>query len=195
MATFNPTKVTVNPGSGNNLEIQDSSRFFRKSNAAPQLQGNEGQTLSQKITKISGSIQNIESIKRLIQALEDDYKKRQEELKYYIDALRSEVESNHETEFTVSVIDTSWQVWQKLSRRFSEQGLCLEVPDACPGQNNNFMYTWSKAEHYLECEIFGHGTIEFFYRNRKNGQVWGEDTTLENRFSTAVLEKAAFFAW
>ena len=169
--------------------------FVRRPKMSPQLAGDEGKALSKKITEVSDSIQNLESIKRLIQSLEVENKKRQEELKYYLDSLRSEADSTNESEFTVYVIDYSWQVWRELSGHFSEQGLCLEVPDACPGQTNNFMYTWSKAEHYLECEIFDDGAVEFFYRNRKSSEVWGEDTTLEHGFSTAVLKKANLFVW
>ncbi len=169
--------------------------FVRNPRPSPQLKGQEGQALDKKIAEVKDSIQNLESFGRLIQALEDENKKRQEELRVYIDSLRCEAESTLESELSASVADVSWQTWQRLSLHFFEQGLCLEVPDACPGQNNNFMYTWSKTEHYLECEIFDTGAVEFFYRNRKTGEVWGEDTTLEHGFSTAVFEKTALFAW
>ena len=99
-----------------------------------------------------------------------------------------------EVEFSEKVIELSWSVWEALKSQLLEvKGLHLEVPDACPGSRDNFMYTWSKAEHYFECEIFGTGEIEFFYRNRNNGQVWGEDTTLEQAFSTDILDKASLF--
>jgi hypothetical protein len=182
MATFTPAK-------------NFSSTFVRGSKVLPQLEGHEGQKLSQKITEVSDSIQKSEFIRRLLQSLEAENKKKQTELMYYISSLRSEVETNQESDFTISVLNYSWEVWQGLSKCFAERGVCLEVPDACPGQSDNFMYTWSKTEHYLECEIFGNGAIEFFYKNRKTGEVWGEDTTLEHKFSTATLEKAALFVW
>jgi hypothetical protein len=71
--------------------------------------------------------------------------------------------------------------------------LYIEVPDACPGRRDNFMYTWSKEEHYLECEIFGSGEIEFFYRNRETGKNWGEDTTIAQVLSPVILEKVKLF--
>jgi hypothetical protein len=55
------------------------------------------------------------------------------------------------------------------------------------------MYSWSKAEHYLECEISGSGEIEFFYRNRKTGEDWGKDITLEQGFSTDILHYLTLF--
>ncbi len=55
------------------------------------------------------------------------------------------------------------------------------------------MYTWSKSEYYLECEIFATGAIEFFYRNRNTREVRGEDTTLEQGFSTDILDKVSLF--
>jgi hypothetical protein len=172
-----------------------SRGFVARSGMPSELSGQEGQILSSKIIEVRRSIQETESIKRLLQSLEETSKKREEELKYYLDSLHSEAASSNEAEFTVFVIDYSWQVWQALSSRFLECDLCLEVPDACPGHSDNLMYTWSKSEHYLECEIFGNRAVEFFYRNRKSGEVWGEDTTLEHGFSTAILEKATCFVW
>jgi len=167
----------------------------RKTRVSPQLGGSGLEQINRRVTEVSEFIQETESMKRLIQKLEEANRKRQQELEYYLKSLHSEARSANEFEFTVCVINYSLQVWQALSAHFSRLGLCLEVPDACPGQSDDLMYTWSKAEHYLECEIFGSGAVEFFYRNRKSGGVWGEDTTLENGFSTAILEKAAFFAW
>lgn len=129
-----------------------------------------------------------------MKAYEEGNEKRHQELRRYLDSLHSEAKSTGEVEFTILVLNTAWQVWADLREYFLSKGLCLEVPDACPGQRDNFMYTWSKAEHYLECEILGSGEVEFFYRNRNSGEVWGEDTTLEQEFSTTVLDKAALFA-
>jgi hypothetical protein len=120
---------------------------------------------------------------------------RHQELKAYLDSLYDEARAAKESEFSEGVLDIAWLVWMRLRNHFMENKLCLEVPDACPGQKDNFMYTWSKEEHYLECEIFGNGEIEFFYRNRKTGQNWGEDTTLDQVFSLAVFEKAELFTW
>lgn len=119
--------------------------------------------------------------------------KRCQRLRAYLETLRKEAISSREIEFSEKVLDLSWSVWQKLNNWFETRELHLEVPDACPGFRDNFMYTWSKAEHYLECEIFGTGEIEFFYRNRKTGQVWGEDTTIDQGFSTDILHKARLF--
>jgi hypothetical protein len=167
--------------------------LFYRATTPLQPVGNEGQELSKKLDQVTRSIQSTESGKKLIQSLVGESRK-QQELESYMNSLRFEAESTHESEFTVFVINYSWQIWQELSKHFSEQGLCLEVPDACPGENDNFMYTWSKDEHYLECEIFGHGAVEFFYRNRKSGEIWGEDTALKYGFSMAIFKKAKLFA-
>jgi hypothetical protein len=116
-------------------------------------------------------------------------------IKSYLELLKREVNENQNTGFTEQVLDLSYIVWQKLKNLFEEtKGLTLEVPSACPGAKNNFMYTWTKTEHYLECEIFGSGEIEFFYRNRKTGEDWGKDTTLEEGFSKDVLHYLTLFA-
>lgn len=118
---------------------------------------------------------------------------RYENLRVYLDSLKNEARVTGETEFSERVLNLSWSVWERLTSLFQARGQWLEVPDACPGSKNNFMYTWSKSEHYLECEIFGTGEIEFFYRNRNTGEVWGEDTTLDQGFSGDILDKASLF--
>ena len=118
---------------------------------------------------------------------------RYEHLRVYLDSLKNEARVTGETEFSERVLNLSWSVWERLTSLFQARGQWLEVPDACPGSKNNFMYTWSKSEHYLECEIFGTGEIEFFYRNRNTGEVWGDDTTLEQGFSGDILDKASLF--
>ena len=118
---------------------------------------------------------------------------RYQNLRVYLDSLKNEARVTGETEFSERILNLSWSVWERLTSLFQARGQWLEVPDACPGSKNNFMYTWSKSEHYLECEIFGTGEIEFFYRNRNTGEVWGDDTTLDQRFSRDILDKASLF--
>ena len=134
-----------------------------------------------------------ESIQRLLKSFEEDNQQRHQRLLDYIQSLRSEVNTSGETGFTLSVLEKADQVWKNLRSVFSSKNKCLEVPDACLGYNDNFMYTWSKGEHYLECEIFGSGEVEFFYRT--NNDVWGEDIKIEQDFSTAIIEKVALFTW
>lgn len=170
--------------------------FIQRSKTSPELYGPEGKEISQRITKVTDSILSNGHIQRIIQDLEKEHEKRHQELQSYLDSLRAEVKSTLQAEFTESVIDIALQVWEKLRSYFISNGLCLEVPDACPGQRDNLMYTWSKGEHYFECEMFGSGEVEFFYRNRiDSSKVWGEDTTLEQEFSTTIFDKAALFAW
>jgi hypothetical protein len=143
------------------------------------------------------SLQSTESIKKFVQlyqSLESAHFKRNESLDHYMGSLRSEATSIHDSEFTIFLIDYSWKIWQELSKIFSKRGFYLSVPDACPGEHDNFMYTWSKDKHYLECEIFGSGEVEFFYKNRETNDVWGEDTVLEEGFSSNILDKIALFA-
>jgi hypothetical protein len=118
---------------------------------------------------------------------------RHQKLQTYLDSLRDEARATRESEFSERVLDIAWLVWTRLRKHFMKGELCLEVPDACPGQKDNFMYTWSQEEHYLECEIFGSGEIEFFYRNRETGKNWGEDTTIGQAFSPVILEKVELF--
>jgi hypothetical protein len=171
------------------------SSFLHKNNTLQPLEGNEGKELNKKIKGVAKKIEKDAPIQRLIKEFDEANERRHQRLRVYVDALRPHANSTGIEGFTISVLDTAWQTWEKLKEYFSSKGLSLEVPDACPGENDNFMYTWSKGEHYLECEIFGNKEIEFFYQNRNTSEVWGEDTSLEKEFSAAVFEKAALFAW
>lgn len=120
--------------------------------------------------------------------------RKQRQLRLYLDSLYNEAKSTGEAEFSSYTLDLSWQVWIKLRNYFLSNNLCLEVPDACPGSKDNFMFTWSNSEHYLECEIFGNQEVELFYRNRNNEEVWGEDTKTTLEFSPSILDKVKLFA-
>lgn len=135
---------------------------------------------------------NLPRIHKKVEAT-NHQRQRCQGLRLYLDSLKNEVREARDATFSERVLNLSWSVWEALKSRFEAQGLCLEVPDACPGSRDNFMYTWSKSEHYLECEIFATGEVEFFYRNRNTGEVWGEDTTLEQGFSADILDKASLF--
>ena len=167
------------------------SYFYRDFAREIQPESPEGK----KISDISKRIREDEPIQRLLKSLEDDNLQRHQKLLNYIDSLRPEAIANHGSEFSLSVLKNACQVWENLRELFSSKHLYLEVPDACPGYRDNFMYNWSKGEHYLECEIFGGGEVEFFYRNDKNNEIWGEDITVDQGFSTTILNKVALFAW
>ena len=137
----------------------------------------------------------LQPIQRLLESLEKENDKCHQGLQVYIDSLRPRAGSIREAEFTHKVLDVAWQVWNSLKKQLELQGSRLEVPDASPGHSDNFMYVWSRGSHYLECEVFGNGDVEFFYRNRKTNEVWGEDVRVEQEFSGAILDKAALFAW
>jgi hypothetical protein len=90
--------------------------------------------------------------------------------------------------------ELSLEVWMKLSYiAFQMSGLYLRTPQVCAGSSNNLMYTWSLDQHYLECEIFDSGEVEFFYRNRSTGATWGEDVLFGQNLSREILQKANFF--
>lgn len=67
---------------------------------------------------------------------------------------------------------SSLAAWKAL---WSASGKRLSVPDACPGPDGQLLYTWDREEHHLELEIFPSGRGEFFYRNRKSGELWDWD--------------------
>lgn len=51
----------------------------------------------------------------------------------------------------------------------------LEEPNACPGEDNNFMLTWNTNDWYLELELSTNGTGEWFCKEtirRQNDKRW-----------------------
>jgi len=103
------------------------------------------------------------------------------------------INSQKDTGFTTEVLNNSCKVWKTLNSHFRRNHLFLEVPDTCPGESDNFMFVWNKGEHYLECEIFGNGAVEFFYKNRFSDEVWGEDTTVDENLTSDILKKLILF--
>jgi len=115
-------------------------------------------------------------------------------LQDYLEKLRQEALAMNEVEFTVAVVDIAEQMWERLNREVViTPGKHLTIPNTCPGSNDNIMYTWFQKGHYLECEVFGDGNVEFFYRNFKDKQVWGEDTTFDKDFSIDIVDKILYF--
>lgn len=76
------------------------------------------------------------------------------------------------------ILNISLDTLSMLIDFINSKGLSLCIPDACPGENDDFMYVWLDNKHYLECEIFTNKVIEFFYRDRVNNNVWGIDIYL-----------------
>ncbi|MEO1401224.1 MAG: hypothetical protein AAFV72_08185 [Cyanobacteria bacterium J06635_1] len=159
--------------------------FITNPDFSLELSGREGEELHRQIKGLSKDLSPIQRLLRDEKALG---------LYLYLASLRTEAKSDDEARVMLSILDIAERVWGKLNNHFEEGGRKLEIPDACAGDQDDFMYTWSKNEHYLECEIFGNGNIEFFYRNRHSSEVWGEDTTLDNGFSNAIFEKLSIFA-
>lgn len=163
--------------------------------SSSRLEGQAGQELIQQVKKVTESICEVETFKQWIKPWAQENQAQHRKLLNYLQTLRDEVRHNEESEFTIALLDLAEQVWLSLRDNFQARSEYLEVPDACPGSENNFMYVWSKAEHYLECEIFGNGAVEFFYRNRSTGDNWGEDTTIGYGLSTTIFDKVSLFAW
>jgi hypothetical protein len=79
----------------------------------------------------------------------------------------------------------------------------IELPEACSGYRDNFMFTWKNSNHYLEVEIFLDGRLEFFYRKlgiinalgiHNTEDLWGEDTALDTPLSSSIINKLLLFS-
>lgn len=110
----------------------------------------------------------------------------------YVSELYSEAELI-DSGFSTKVLDNARQTLKKLNSHFRGDHLFLEVPDACPGESDNFMFVWDKGDNYLECEIFGDGEVEFFYRNRSTNELWGEDIAINAKLTPAIMKKLMLF--
>lgn len=83
------------------------------------------------------------------------------------------------------------EVWSIL---WEASGQTLAVPGACTGPDNQIGYGWDNSIHHFGVEIFPDQPIEFFYRNRKTNEVWGEDYEIGNPLPEKVKECLDLFA-
>jgi len=125
---------------------------------------------------------------------------RRQRMNEYLDSLKEEAIRINGDE---SVIWLAKDFLTLFINKLAQQNKVLEVPDCCPSESNegNFhiMFIWDKDEHYLECEIFNSGVIEFFYRNRDSGEDWGWDLNYSvvkpgfNNHSDELIDKLSLF--
>ena len=83
----------------------------------------------------------------------------------------------------------SWDLW--LALRIAA-GPRLPIPSAGTGPGGVMFYSWDKGDHHLEVEIFPNRDTELFYRNRRTGELWGEDYA-GGALPTDLLAKLSLF--
>jgi hypothetical protein len=102
---------------------------------------------------------------------------RRRRMNSYLNSLKDEAKRINGDE---SVIWLAEDLITLLIHKIAQQGKVLEIPDCCPSESNegdfHVMFAWDKDEHYLECEIYNTGLIEFFYRNRLTNKTWSWET-------------------
>ncbi len=96
----------------------------------------------------------------------------------------------HSGELSSETASLAWRTWNQLRKATS---YALPVPDACPGPDNQLLYTWDNTEHHFEVEIFPEGTGEFFYRNRVSGQLWEAEYTVGQPVPQEIIDKLELF--
>ena len=84
----------------------------------------------------------------------------------------------------------TWNLWEMLYNVMNKR---LRVPSACPGNDHDMMFTWRNGEHYLELEILPNAPAEFFYKNRRTGELWEHDYVFDTSLPQDVKDKLALF--
>jgi len=74
-------------------------------------------------------------------------------------------------------------MWQRL---YSVLGARLSVPDACPDEDGQILYTWDRGEHHFEVEIAPDGDVGFFYMNRIQLSSWERNIAFEQKIPAEV---------
>ena len=82
------------------------------------------------------------------------------------------------------------RIWDDLNAATASS---LSVPDACPGLEGDFLYTWEHADHHFEIEIQPGSSPTLFYLNRKSGETWEGDFEMGSPLPTDVLQKLQLF--
>jgi hypothetical protein len=69
----------------------------------------------------------------------------------------------------------------------------MPIPAACTGPDGQMFYSWDKAKHHLELEIFPDMPAEFFYRNRQSNELWGEEYVIGEPLPSDAVAKFKYF--
>jgi hypothetical protein len=93
-------------------------------------------------------------------------------------------------EVPTATADVAWRTWNQLKTQAAGP---LLVPDASGGPNGGLLFFWDQGEHHLELEFLADGEVEFFYRNRRTGTLWGADHHNGQPFAEEILSHVAFF--
>ena len=120
---------------------------------------------------------------------------RRRRMNSYLNSLKDEAKRINGDESVIWLVE---DLITLLIHKLAKENKVLEIPDCCPSESNegdfHIMFAWDKDEHYLECEIFSSGVIEFFYRNRFTNETWGEDYgNLDQSISNELIEKLNLF--
>ncbi len=67
------------------------------------------------------------------------------------------------------------ELWRLLQEVVGEP----RVPQAGPVSGGGFQFVWDRDEHHLEIEILADRTLEWFYRNRRTGNLEGGECALD----------------
>ncbi len=71
--------------------------------------------------------------------------------------------------------DTLEAAWSVLLMMRLAVGTRLPIPLAACGPDKRLMFYWDTDEHHFELELAPFEVAEFFYRNRKTEELWGDD--------------------
>ena len=86
--------------------------------------------------------------------------------------------------------DAARALWGKLVRSVPQ----IRIPQAGPTPDGSFQLVWDRGEHHVEVDVYPEGHLEWFYRNRRTGEVEGADEQIGDLPPLLVkhLESCAF---
>ncbi len=153
-------------------------RVFSSANLAAVLTciANPGSTASANVPPIRDNL-NV-----LLRRVNDVGEKVQEHLKY----LRHISDPNGERLVSAATAARARITWQFA---WMAAGPNLPVPAAGVGPDGQILYSWNYNEHHLEVEIFADQPAEWFYRNRKTGEVLEFDQNPGSALSPELINK------
>jgi len=85
-----------------------------------------------------------------------------------------------------SVAETARSVWKQASVATDD---LIFIPSATAADGGPILYTWDRGDHHLEAEIPDSGPVEWFYQNRKTGEVWSADIPVTDPFPPALCTR------
>ncbi|MFZ5788154.1 MAG: hypothetical protein ACOY3Y_17080 [Acidobacteriota bacterium] len=87
--------------------------------------------------------------------------------------------------FSPTQVEAARSVWHRLREAMGER---LPLPDSGPTRDGSLLLAWDSRTHHADIEVGADGSLEWFFRNRGNGEHDGGKSPSAYRLPPAFLD-------